>query len=231
MMIYIGGWPRKDAITWSGQYGNIGSLFSPGQRITDKLPYCLDNGAFVNFNPRKFIHHIEKGASIGKPDFIVCPDAIGDSEETLRRWKEWHPCLREFGCPIAYCCQDGQSPSLVPSSADLLFLGGSTRYKLQSLRWWSKRFHTHVGRVNTWSRLWLCQDAGARSVDGTGWFRKTSEHWSARDLLLFLKIQKGEITPNFQYPSWPFVSLPVRKSLLVNQWILSEEPLFRGMSV
>lgn len=226
MRIYIGGYPRKVAIEWNEKYGGIGSLYSPGQRIIDKLPYCLDNGAFKNFNPRKFIHHLEYGIRVGSPNFIVCPDAVGDAEETLRRWKEWEPCLREFGSAIAYCVQDGQSPTLVPSSADLLFLGGSTRYKLQSLKFWCSRFPTHVGRVNTWLRLWQCAIAGAISIDGTGWFRRSAEDWSARDLLLFLKIRKGEISP-LQIPEWPFISLPARKSLLnFPSWELSQEPLF-----
>lgn len=230
MKVYIGGYPRHLCISWEQEYGNLGSLFSPGQRLSSKIRYCLDNGAFSCFNPRAFLHHIERGCAIGLPDFIVCPDAVQDSQETLRRWWEWEPCLREFERPIAFCIQDGQDPTLIPPTADLLFLGGSTQYKLLTLKFWVSRFPTHVGRVNTWARLWMCAIAGAVSCDGTGWFRKSSDHWSARDLLLFLKVQKGEVPP-IDHPSWPFISLEARKSLLeCPSWNLKKEALFREVT-
>lgn len=41
---------------------------------------------------------------------------------------------------------------------------------------WCKNFkRVHVGRVNNERRLQYCEDIGAESVDGTGWFRDKSD--------------------------------------------------------
>lgn len=214
MIIYIGGYPRKIVLDWDKEYKQLGSLYSPGQQVSNKIRFCLDNGAFKGFDEYKFLTHLEKGLSIGNPDFIVCPDVLLNPVETRDSWDKWQPILKQKGYPLAYVVQDNQRIQDIPSNCDLLFLGGSTEYKLRTMKYWCKRFPTHVGRVNTWNRLWLAQEFGAISCDGTGWFRKSHEHWSAQDLLLFLKIQKGVITPIYNYPYWPFVSLSIRKSLM-----------------
>ena len=226
MRIYIGGYPRHLCISWNRNYGNLGALFSPGQRISNRLPFCLDNGAFRQFSPRSFVHHIESISD--RPEFIVCPDVVGDARRTRDRWDEWHECLREFDCPIAFCIQDGQTPEDLPRDADIFFLGGSDLFRWRFFcqrRKWPRLTPLHIGRINTWAGLWRAVIAGATSVDGTGWFRKTADHWSAKDLLLFLKIQKGELAP-IAHPSWPFISLGARKSLLYSPWSLNQEPLF-----
>lgn len=53
-----------------------------------------------------------------------------------------------------------------------LFLGGSTDWKLRTMRSWGRLAakvgcHFHVARVNTGRRIRLCQDAAADSFDGT----------------------------------------------------------------
>ena len=53
-----------------------------------------------------------------------------------------------------------------------LFLGGTTDWKLGTMRLWGgvareKNAYYHVARVNTVRRIRMCQDAGADSFDGT----------------------------------------------------------------
>jgi hypothetical protein len=62
----------------------------------------------------------------------------------------------------------------VPDGECVVFLGGSTEWKLDAIAPWCAAFpgRVHVGRVNTWERLVLCWRSGAIAVDGTGWFHK-----------------------------------------------------------
>jgi hypothetical protein len=62
----------------------------------------------------------------------------------------------------------------VPDEECVVFLGGSTEWKLAAINPWCARFpgRVHVGRVNTWERLVRCWRAGAIAVDGTGWFHR-----------------------------------------------------------
>ncbi|MGL4377235.1 MAG: hypothetical protein ACRCT1_12400 [Microcoleaceae cyanobacterium] len=228
MKVYVGGGARLTQIEW-GYPDCLGNLFSPGKSlhfINPVYSFCLDNGAFRQFNPLNFVRFLDKVQ--GKPDFIVCPDVVGDAPKTRDRWDEWNSCLREFNCPIAFCLQDGQRPEDLPLDADFFFLGGSDLFRSRFFcqrRKWPKSVPLHIGRVNTWAGLWRAYQAGATSCDATGWFRKSSDHWSAKDLLLFLKVQKGEIAP-IAHPSWPYISLKARQSLLSSPWSLSREPLF-----
>jgi len=53
-----------------------------------------------------------------------------------------------------------------------IFLGGSTEWKLSTMRHWgefcaARGVHYHVGRVNTLKRFRLAHVAGADSVDGS----------------------------------------------------------------
>mgnify|MGYP003656587610 CR=1 FL=1 len=77
---------------------------------------------------------------------------------------------------LALAVQDGMMPEDVPDDFDrengVIFVGGSTHWKLKSMKMWCDNFkRVHIARVNTESRLWKCHNAGAESVDGTGFFR------------------------------------------------------------
>lgn len=230
MQIYIGGYPRRLCLEWADQYGCLGSLFSPGQRLDTRLPFCLDNGAFKGFREKEFLAHIEKGLSLERrPDFLVVPDVVGDSDRTLDLWEEWAPQL-SFGVPLALAVQDGMRAIDIPSEVQVVFVGGTTQWKESSVRYWTRYFpKVHVGRVNTWRRLLLCYQASVSSVDGTGWFRKTAAHWAAKDLLLFLKWQKGLVPDSKKFSDWPFVPLSVRKFLLEGEPF--DSPLFSTYSL
>tara|TARA_B100001250_G_scaffold218220_2_gene187262 strand:+ start:8443 stop:8877 length:435 start_codon:yes stop_codon:yes gene_type:complete len=107
-------------------------------------------------------------------DWIVVPDIVQGGLDSLLFSLTWLSRVLSFGAALI-AVQDGMETADV---SDLLndrvgiFLGGSTEWKLETMREWGelarkKKAHFHVARVNTAKRIRLCQDAGAHSFDGT----------------------------------------------------------------
>lgn len=116
--------------------------------------------------------------------FAVCPDVVertpdgyarGDAKATRKQFDEYAWRIRDLAYPVAYVAQDGQEdlPWPDPSEWSVLFVGGSTTWKLgagaaaciahaKRLKKW-----VHVGRVNSAMRLSLFQQLHADSADGT----------------------------------------------------------------
>jgi hypothetical protein len=145
------------------------------------MPYALDNAAFGAFknrtewNPADFEKLLAWAARRSRrPLWVLCPDVVGDRAGTLARWAEWEPRLRAHGWPIAFAVQDDMTAADVPANADLIFVGGTTRWKWRTVAGWCRDFpRVHVGRVNGERALWLCVEFGAESCDGTGWWNQT----------------------------------------------------------
>jgi len=185
----------------AGRYpGRIGHLFSPGGQRGPwmELPYALDNGAWgAHLNGRKWNEAewralLTWAAMSGiRPLWCVVPDVVANRELTIERWSLFAPAVRAFGWRPAFAVQDGMTFDDVPDAECVLFLGGSTPWKLAAIKPWCARFpgRVHVARVNTWDRLVLCWRSGAISVDGTGWFHKTNSKTGgqAADLRKFLR--------------------------------------------
>jgi hypothetical protein len=163
--------------------GRVGHLYSPGgQRGPwDFLPYALDNGAwpaFKNHRPwseAEWRYLIRWAALNGqRPGWCLVPDVVADRRATLALWDRFSAEVRSFGFRPAFALQDGTTFDDVPDSDAVLFLGGSTEWKENAIGPWCEKFpgRVHVARVNTFQRLWRCHNAGAVSVDGTGWFRR-----------------------------------------------------------
>lgn len=141
--------------------------------------YAIDNGIFGAtsnkrvWSPEPFFGLLETIAQWKRPMWAVVPDAMGDKDETLRRWDKYAPAVKLFDVPLAFAAQDGMIPSDVPADADFVFIGGSTEWKWRSLPAFSKyhgKDRIHVGRVNTYRLCWMAHPYAA-SCDGTGWFR------------------------------------------------------------
>lgn len=165
---------------WAGRYGNLGQLFSPGafRKPAPWLPYALDNGAYgcylhgLPFNGDAYYRLLDKAASYEQPPmWALVPDVVADRDATLRQWEHWAPTVRQYRWPLAFAVQDGMTTDDVPGDASVVFVGGSTEWKLRTMQMWCQTFgRVHIARVNTWPRLWAAHDFGAESIDGTGWY-------------------------------------------------------------
>lgn len=151
--------------------GRLGWIMSPKGWRTPRLPYALDNGAFTGFAPAAFRAMLAKARRQSAPMWVVVPDVVGDKDATMRSWQQWEPELRD-DWTLAIAVQDGMTARDVPAEAEVVFVGGSTRWKWRTVRGWCADFpRVHVGRVNTERMLWMAHECGAESCDGTGWFR------------------------------------------------------------
>jgi hypothetical protein len=199
MRVLVANNRTKRAHEMAKRLGNMGHLYSPGyQRAQtyEHLPYALDNGRFIAWKNKAewdrvaYTKLLQWAFEVDRsPLWALVPDVVADKEGTLEEWQYWYPRLRGFPWPIAFAVQDGMEPEDVPSTAQVIFIGGSTEFKMKAIRPFCEAFpRVHVGRVNTLKRLIYCYRAGVESVDGTSWFI-APEKW--RDLERFLVAQNN----------------------------------------
>jgi len=177
--------------------GRIGHLFSPKglQRTHPWLPFALDNGKFACYQSNKEWDELEYRNMLGevswlerlkptqarqnvgqKPMWALAPDEVANKAKTIELYKKWESVIRDYNWKVAFAVQDGMTKDDVPSSADVIFVGGSYEWKWETYRMWCGEFpHVHIGRVNRAHRLYDCHFAGAKSIDGTGWLKGRSE--------------------------------------------------------
>jgi hypothetical protein len=152
-----------------------------GNRIPDRANFACDNGKFGKGWPgadawfawlRRTIHRYGTGRCL----WAVAPDVPGDAARTLDESQPWLAEIRSLGVPAAFAAQDGAEVDdrLLPwGEFDVLFLGGSTEFKLGSAaarlaaEAIDRGLTVHMGRVNSRRRLAVAQELGCRSVDGT----------------------------------------------------------------
>ena len=187
--------PLQPYASRTGTKKNLSALRSAGWKLlvsargclrSEGFAYGLDNGAWTShqqgqpFSVESFERAVEK---MGQgADWIVAPDIVEGSTESLRMSLQWLPRLRPYGLTLI-AVQDGIDPDHVRGvvGSDVgVFVGGSTEWKLRSLAAWSSLSsetgcYLHVARVNTARRINLCHDARADSFDGTSAtrYRKT----------------------------------------------------------
>jgi len=177
-MIYYAN-PSTEAIRDTMAAGRLGCIVTPHQgnvTFPDEWDVVADNGCFSGrWTARNWWSWL-----IAQPRtirFAVCPDVFDPSgpchEPTLERWREWAPKIERHGFTPAFVCQVGATPETVPTDAPVLFLGGTTEWKLgpqataitaQALR--DGRW-VHMGRVNSLRRFRAARAMGCHSVDGT----------------------------------------------------------------
>jgi hypothetical protein len=178
----------------------LGAIMSPaqGNRLPAGALFCVDNncgpgkdgepGTAYPGNDAYLTMLLEMaeadGADPCDPDtsrclFAAAPDILGDAAATLRRSRYMLPLIREIaGLPAALVAQDGLEDLDVPwEDFDVLFLGGSTGWKLgpAAAALTAEAHHrgklVHMGRVNTRQRLRYAAHIGCDSADGTGMTR------------------------------------------------------------
>lgn len=192
----------------AGRYPDkIGHLFSPGATRGPysyeplNIRYALDNEAFTrreNWDEQRWRDLLAWAKESGQiPLWALCPDVVADRRGTLERWSKYAGVIADYGWPAAFAVQDGMTADDVPSDASVVFVGGSTEWKWETMRRWCGDFpNVHVGRVNTYRRWWQCHDAGASSTDGTGPLRGDQLQW--RGLLAYLDESTGAKTRETQ---------------------------------
>jgi len=106
--------------------------------------------------------------------FATAPDVVGDAVATLARSAPFLPVIRALGYPAALVAQDGLEALEVPwESFDVLFLGGTTSWKLSrhaqalTAEALGRGVPVHMGRVNSLRRLRHAQRTGCTTADGT----------------------------------------------------------------
>lgn len=166
----------------AGRYpGRIGWLLSPaGWRKPHRwITYALDNDRFaatVNARPwdeAAYMEMLAKAQTVTLPPlWVLVPDVPFNRDGTLAEWGKWAPILKAYGWRLAFAVQDGMTHADVPSDASVIFVGGTTDWKLETILYWcAHNDDVHVGRVNGYRMLWHCHDAGVKTCDGTGFFR------------------------------------------------------------
>lgn len=165
----------------------IGWLIGPSARrktkIRDFIPYAMDNDAFSAWSKGRDWSVDEWRATLVwamenpiKPLWALCPDAVADKHATIEKWHRHADEIRSIQIPVAFAVQDGMDVNDVPARADVIFVGGTSKWKWRTAKMWCDNFpRVHIGRVNNERRLRFCEDIGAESVDGTGWFRDKSD--------------------------------------------------------
>jgi len=191
MMVMLGNHSSPLLHYWAGKYpGQVGWLIGPSGRHKTKLrqwiPYACDNDAFTAWQNKtawsesdyfEFLEWTAKQEH--KPLWVTVPDVVADKGRTLENWDKYAPRCREFGHDLAFVMQDGMTPDDVPSDADLVFIGGTFRWKWNNLPAFCEALsRVHVGRVNTLSKVRRAEELGVESVDGTGWFRRPVEEFA-----------------------------------------------------
>lgn len=182
----------------------IGWLLSPlGWRTPHRwMPYACDNDRYATkvsgklwdeLAYERFLSTLTTMILMGRPPlWLLVPDVPFDRDGTLTEWKKWAPRLKEYGVPLAFAVQDGMTQSDVPADAKVIFVGGSTKWKWDTvLQWCLDNEHVHLARANSYDLLWKAVDAGAKSTDGTGWFRGNQEQLAGLELFLHEQVNGG----------------------------------------
>jgi len=140
---------------------------------------ALDNGAWGSFQRGEpwssscFVPLVERYGA--RADFVVAPDIVAGGLASLSASLRWLPRL--LGCVerVLIPVQDGMVPLDVDDYLGErvgVFVGGTTEWKLANLRSFCELATehgawSHVGRVNSVTRINKCLSAGATSFDGT----------------------------------------------------------------
>jgi hypothetical protein len=173
--------PTGEAARDAMSAGRLGCIITPRQRLIsfpdDGWDVMADNGCFSDrWNHAEWFRWMLSLPRTVR--FLVAPDVYdptgGPSHlETLERWRAYGPLIERHGFTPAFVCQIGATPDTIPDDAPVLFLGGSTAWKLGPVasaitsraraqgRW------VHMGRVNSELRLTAARSMGCHSVDGT----------------------------------------------------------------
>lgn len=157
--------------------GLIDCIVTPkqGNKIPEGAWICADNGVYGKGYPGDDAWWAWlQTLPAERCRFAVAPDVVGDAAATLERSAPWLSRIRSLGIPAAFVAQDGQESLPVPwDEFDVLFIGGSTEWKLgRHVRDLVREAKSHgkwvhMGRVNSERRMRYASAIGCDSADGT----------------------------------------------------------------
>lgn len=137
--------------------------------------WAMDNGAFSGFDAGAFVRMLQRFDRHSGCLFVTAPDVVADAACTLDLWPFWSRLIRGVGRPPALVAQDGLTPESTPwQELGALFIGGTTAWKEGAMARTlcgiakAKGLWVHWGRVNGRRRFGLAVEAGADSIDGSG---------------------------------------------------------------
>jgi hypothetical protein len=159
---------------YSRHYGQIFTPSSWGRQVYLRY-WAADNEAFTKtVMPETFFSFLDRMLPHQQSClFVTVPDVVGNAVATLESFRWWAWRIKARGWPIAFVAQDGQENLPFPPEFDVLFIGGSTKWKMSGMadgcirRAKAAGKWVHVGRVNSQRRIRHFQLMGVDSVDGT----------------------------------------------------------------
>lgn len=163
---------RRFGFILSPTNNDSGSALS---RIKLGYHWICDNGAFTGkFIESRWLKFLEKMKPYQSSCVaVVAPDIVADAITTLAQYDSYYRMIRKLGYRVAFVAQDGQEKLELPHDFDVLFVGGSTAWKLSEqadgiIRQAQQRGKwIHVGRVNSLKRINHFKRLHADSCDGT----------------------------------------------------------------
>lgn len=177
-MLYFAN-PSTESIRHAMRQSLLGVIRTPRQQ-NSPLPdvqWCADNGCFGKGYPgdRAYLSWLDDQPYKDLCSFATAPDVPGDARATFLRSLPFLDQIRASGYPVAYVAQDGMEHfPLIPWDAfDVLFIGGSTDWKLGPYARWITSMArvngkpVHMGRVNSRKRIHYADSIGCQSIDGT----------------------------------------------------------------
>jgi hypothetical protein len=198
-MIYLSGCIRHDV-----SHPMLGFIHVPRRReaLPDGCIWAADNGRFSapwEYTDEAYLRWL------GSQDrerclFATAPDVLADHMATVELSRPLFPHLRALGYRAAFVAQDGWQDATTPwDEFDVLFLGGTTSFKLgvganaiASAQARGKA--THMGRVNSFTRLRVAAAMGCDSADGT--YLKFGPDINTPKMLAWLdRLQVNEMLP------------------------------------
>lgn len=185
-MIYLSGaaLTKEETRGMADRYrGRFGAILTPDhgsarERAASYPVWAADNACFNQGDrfdlARFFAWLVARRDYAPSCLFATAPDVVGDAAATLKRSRDVLPVLRALGYRAALVAQDGLENLAIPwDTFDVLFIGGSTEWKLgeaarEIVREAKARGKwVHMGRVNSERRFRYALSIGCDSADGT----------------------------------------------------------------
>lgn len=152
---------------------------NPFEALALGARWAADNDCFVEFNPRRILHCLEKYSAIAHTClWFNAPDVVRNASATLFNFWIWQPIIAHYGYPVAFTLQNGMEHHQVPwDYIAAVFIGGDDGFKYSQYvrdiaaeakkrgKW------VHQGRVNSVQRIIYSKAIGCDSFDGTNYTR------------------------------------------------------------